>query len=50
MNYTVTLTNNFNNPRWSAFIEYSKRKNNCILRVIIMKTGIAHLIDRRLSN
>jgi len=27
VNYTVTLTNNFNNPKWSAFIEYSKRKN-----------------------
>ena len=45
MNYTVTLTNNFNNPRWSAFIEYSKRKNT-IFSSDFMKTGIAHLIDR----
>jgi len=45
MNYTVTLTNNFNNPRWSAFIEYSKRKNN-LFSSDFMKTGIAHLIDR----
>ena len=45
MNYTVTLTNNFNNPRWSAFIEYSKRKNT-IFSSDFVKTGLAHLIDR----
>jgi len=45
VNYTVTLTNNFNNPKWSAFIEYSKRKNK-IFSSDFLKTGIAHLINK----
>ena len=44
-NYTLTLINNFNNPKWSAFIEYSKRKNK-LFSSDYMSAGIAHLINK----